>query len=95
MNTEETEEPCPYPYPGQALPEQSEGSAPDSMDGDYASNKALQSLPAREMSTLQRYSEDPTSILSDENKGLEADSYVTPTSRSVAPGTVAGWKGSP
>ncbi|KYO44248.1 receptor tyrosine-protein kinase erbB-2 isoform B [Alligator mississippiensis] len=85
VNTEETEEPCPYPYPGQALPEQSEGSAPDSMDGDYASNKALQSLPAREMSTLQRYSEDPTSILSDENKGLEADSYVTPTSRSVAP----------
>ncbi|XP_026510532.1 receptor tyrosine-protein kinase erbB-2 [Terrapene carolina triunguis] len=85
VDAEEAEDSAHYPYLGQALLEQSEGPTPDTFDRDSVASKALQSPPALEASTLQRYSEDPTSISSDKNEGPEAESHISPASCSIAP----------
>lgn len=90
MDAEETEDSAHYPYLGKALLEQSKGPTPDMFDRDYVASKALQSPPVREASTLQRYSEDPTSVSSDKNEGPESESYISPSSCSTAPGMEVG-----
>uniref|UniRef100_A0A8D0GMK9 Receptor protein-tyrosine kinase n=1 Tax=Sphenodon punctatus TaxID=8508 RepID=A0A8D0GMK9_SPHPU len=85
VDAEETEELAQYPHLGPVLAEQAEGSAAEVFDGDYAASKALQVPPAREPVNLQRYCEDPTSILSDKDEGLEVDGYASPAACTVAP----------
>uniref|UniRef100_A0A8B9P8X4 Receptor protein-tyrosine kinase n=1 Tax=Apteryx owenii TaxID=8824 RepID=A0A8B9P8X4_APTOW len=58
------------------LAEAPEGPAPEALEGDAVAKAALQSPPAREPSTPQRYSEDPTGLSSNENEGLETDGFA-------------------
>uniref|UniRef100_A0A8B9P6E6 Receptor protein-tyrosine kinase n=1 Tax=Apteryx owenii TaxID=8824 RepID=A0A8B9P6E6_APTOW len=72
----ENEDLAAFPFPPQSLAEAPEGPAPEALEGDAVAKAALQSPPAREPSTPQRYSEDPTGLSSNENEGLETDGFA-------------------
>nr|XP_056720669.1 receptor tyrosine-protein kinase erbB-2-like [Euleptes europaea] len=73
-----------YPYLGPDLPEHLEPNLLHSLEDDYTGRKLLRMLPP-EPGTLQRYSEDPTSALMDENESLEAKNYCSPAPCGVVP----------
>ncbi|XP_062451509.1 receptor tyrosine-protein kinase erbB-2 isoform X2 [Rhea pennata] len=72
----ESEDLAAFPFPPQSAAEGPESPAPEALEGEAAAKAALQSPPAREPSTPQRYSEDPTGLPSDENEGLENDGFA-------------------
>lgn len=88
MDAEETDESPQYPYLGPSLSEESESITTDVREEDYAASKAVQnSAPLQSPdSSLQRYSEDPTSASVNEKENPDNKSYAAPLSLAVIPG---------
>ncbi|XP_054851220.1 receptor tyrosine-protein kinase erbB-2 [Eublepharis macularius] len=82
----ETEASAQYPYLGPDLPEHLEPISLHSLEDDYTGRKLLRMPPLlQEPGSLQRYSEDPTSTLMNDNESLEAKNYSSPLPCGVVP----------
>ncbi|KAL8175866.1 UNVERIFIED_CONTAM: hypothetical protein K2H54_011107 [Gekko kuhli] len=84
-HTEEAEEEAQSPYLGSDLPEHLEPAPLHTLEDDYAGRKPPWMPPPQEPTTLQRYSEDPTSAPMSENESLEAKNYSSPVPCGVVP----------
>ncbi|XP_030077832.1 receptor tyrosine-protein kinase erbB-2 [Microcaecilia unicolor] len=76
-----------YPHFGRAISQHSEEANSDVFsDGDYVADESLQGASTpQENSTLQRYSDDPTSIYNEHNDELEPSGFLTHGSCSPCP----------